>query len=145
MVNLSADGVENKVGSKYSLVIAVAKRAKQIREGSPIMVDSESTNPIVIAMEEIAAGKVNVIVPTTEQVEAAERERRGLGPIEKPKAPAVSELLRIEPEEDEAEVAEILGIEELEEDEEEEEEEEEKSLEDLLASPEDLEEETEEE
>lgn len=128
------------MGSKYSLVIAVAKRAKQIREGASIMVDSASTNPIVIAMEEIAAGKVNVIVPSAEQVEAAERERRGLGPIERPKAPAVSELLRIEPEEEEADTAEILdlGIEELEEEEEEDKE----SPEELLAIPEDLEEET---
>ena len=142
MVNLSADGVENKVGSKYSLVIAVAKRAKQIREGAPITVDSASTNPIVIAMEEIAAGKVNVIVPSAEQVEAAERERRGLGPIERPKAPAVSELLKIEPEEEEADTAGILdlGIEELEEEEEEDEE----SSEELLAIPEDLKKETEE-
>lgn len=139
------------MGSKYSLVIAVAKRAKQIREGAPIMVDSLSTNPIVIAMEEIAAGKVNVIVPTTEQVEAAERERRGLGPIERPEAPPVSELLKIEPEEEEAEVAAILGIEELEELGEEEEEEEEEddeeveSLESLLEIREDNEEEKEEE
>lgn len=137
------------MGSKYSLVIAVAKRAKQIREGSPIMVDSESTNPIVIAMEEIAAGKVNVILPSAEQVEAAERERRGLGPIERPQPSPVSELLKIEPEEEEAEAGILeLGIEELQElgddevDEEEEEEEEDEegegelNPEDLLAIPE---------
>jgi len=105
------------------------------------MVDSESTNPIVIAMEEIAAGKVNVIVPTAEQVEAAERERRGLGPIERPAPSPVSELLKIEPEEEEAEVAAILGIEELEElgedeeDEEEEDDEEVETLESLLENP----------
>jgi DNA-directed RNA polymerase subunit omega len=110
--------VENKVGSKYSLVIAVAKRAKQIREGSPALVECESINPIVIAMEEIAAGKVQIIIPTIEQVEAAERERRGLGPIEQPQAPPVSELLKIEPEDEETEEVE-LGIEELEDEEEE--------------------------
>lgn len=126
--------------SKYSLVIAVAKRAKQIREGAPVLVECESTNPIVIAMEEIAAGKVEILVPTVEQVEAAERERRGLGPIEKPAAPPVSELLKIEPEEEEETPGILdLGIEELEEEADEE------GPEALLEIPEDIEEETEEE
>lgn len=109
------------MGSKYSLVIAVAKRAKQIREGAPVLIDTEATNPIVIAMEEITAGKVQIVIPTVEQVEAAERERRGLGPIEKPQAPAVSELLKIEPEDEVVEDVD-LGIEELEEEEEDDEE-----------------------
>ena len=134
----------SKVDSKYSLVIAVAKRAKQIREGAPILVDIESHNPIVIAMEEIAAGKVLIKMPTVEQVEAAERERRGLGPIERPQPPPVSELLKIEPEdEEEGEEPGIieLGIEELEDEEEEEEKDEES--EGLLEIPE-IEEESEE-
>gem|GEM_PF-6327792 len=123
------------MSSKYSLVIAVAKRAKQIREGAPVLVESTSTNPIVIAMEEIKAGKVDVIEPTIEQIEAAERERRGLGPVERPEAPPVSELLKIEPEEEME--APGLGIEELEE---EEEEGGIKSLDELLAIPEDMDE-----
>jgi DNA-directed RNA polymerase subunit omega len=54
----SADTIEDRVGSRYSLVVLAAKRAKQIKEGSPVLIDTESTNPLTIAMEEIAAGKV---------------------------------------------------------------------------------------
>lgn len=46
--------------SKYSLVVIAAKRAKQIKEGAPILIDTDSTNTLTIAMEEIAAGKVTI-------------------------------------------------------------------------------------
>ena len=58
MIYPSADTIEDKVGSRYSLVVLAAKRAKQIKEGSPVLIETESTNPLTIAMEEIAAGKV---------------------------------------------------------------------------------------
>jgi len=57
----SADTIEDKVKSRYSLVILAAKRAKQIKEGAPVLIDTLSTNPLTIALEEIAAGKVTVI------------------------------------------------------------------------------------
>jgi DNA-directed RNA polymerase subunit omega len=56
----AADTIEDKVGSRYSLVILAAKRAKQIKEGAPVLIDTASTNPLTIALEEIAAGKVTV-------------------------------------------------------------------------------------
>jgi DNA-directed RNA polymerase subunit omega len=56
----SADTIEQKVGSRYSLVVLAAKRAKQIKEGAPVLIDTASTNPLTIALEEIAAGKVTV-------------------------------------------------------------------------------------
>lgn len=113
MVKSSAGKLENRVDSKYSLVIAVAKRAKQIREGAPTLVESDSPNPIVIAMEEIAAGKVKIRMPTPEELQAAALEGMEVAPVERVQAPPVSELLKIEPEEDEE-----VEIEELEEDEE---------------------------
>ena len=58
MIYPSADTIEDKVKSRYSLVVLAAKRAKQIKEGAPILIDTLSTNPLTIAMEEIAAGKV---------------------------------------------------------------------------------------
>ena len=64
MVDRSGDKVEGKVTSRYSLVIAVSKRAKQLREGAPRLVESKSKNHITIALEEIAAGKVEVVIPT---------------------------------------------------------------------------------
>jgi DNA-directed RNA polymerase subunit omega len=50
--------VDPKVGNRYSLVVLAAKRAKQIKEGAPLLIETESTNPLTVALEEIAAGKV---------------------------------------------------------------------------------------
>ena len=58
MIYPSADTIEDKVKSRYSLVVLSAKRAKQIKEGAPILIETTSTNPLTIALEEIAAGKV---------------------------------------------------------------------------------------
>lgn len=60
MIYPSADTIEDKVGSRYSLVVLAAKRAKQIKEGSPVLIETASTNPLTIALEEIAAGKVTI-------------------------------------------------------------------------------------
>jgi DNA-directed RNA polymerase subunit omega len=57
----SADTIEDRVKSRYSLVVLSAKRAKQIKEGAPVLIDTDSTNPLTIALEEIAAGKVTAI------------------------------------------------------------------------------------
>jgi DNA-directed RNA polymerase subunit omega len=70
----SGDTIEQKVRSRYSRVILAAKRAKQIKEGAPILIDTDSTNPLTIAMEEIAAGKVTVTEAAI--VEAAPRDSK---------------------------------------------------------------------
>ena len=67
MIYPSADTIEDRVGSRYSLVVLAAKRAKQIKEGSPVLIETASTNPLTIALEEIAAGKVTV-APASEAV-----------------------------------------------------------------------------
>lgn len=45
-------------GSKYSLVTTVAKRARQLTEGSSPRVEPASNKPVVIALQEIAAGEI---------------------------------------------------------------------------------------
>ncbi len=59
---------------KFVLSNLAAKRAKQLREGAPPLVQTDSTHPLTIALTEIAAGKIkpskpkitNVIEPTEE-------------------------------------------------------------------------------
>lgn len=68
MIYPSADTIEDRVKSRYSLVVLSAKRAKQIKEGAPILIETESTNPLTIALEEIAAGKVTAIEADGEMV-----------------------------------------------------------------------------
>jgi len=52
-----------QVDNKYALVIMAAKRARQIKEGMLPLVDIDSTNPVTIALEEIATGKIRYEEP----------------------------------------------------------------------------------
>ena len=45
-------------GSVYRLVILAAKRAKELAEGSPALVETTSRKPTSVALEEILHGKV---------------------------------------------------------------------------------------
>ena len=73
MIYPSADKLETW-GSKYSLVVLAAKRAKQLKNGAPPLIETETRNPLTAALEEIAAGKVSckvseadlIIVPREE-------------------------------------------------------------------------------
>jgi len=58
MIIAEADRLEREVGSKYALVILAAKRARHLKEGSQPLVRSVSANPLTVAFEEIAGGKV---------------------------------------------------------------------------------------
>lgn len=53
------DLLEKADGSRYTLVIETAKRARQIAQGEEPLVECESENPVTIAAHEIAEGKVN--------------------------------------------------------------------------------------
>ena len=55
--------IVERTGSRFAVAVAAAKRAKQIKDGSPPLVEIGSKNPLTIAMSEIAQGKV-LIVPT---------------------------------------------------------------------------------
>ena len=58
MIRPPLESLLEKSENKYALVIEVAKRARQLKEGHLPMVDVPSTNPVTVALEEIAAGKV---------------------------------------------------------------------------------------
>jgi DNA-directed RNA polymerase subunit omega len=63
MIIPSADRLEERVGSKYALVILSAKRARQLKEGLPPLLRPPSSNPLTIALEEVASGKVVALPP----------------------------------------------------------------------------------
>lgn len=54
----SLDVLMNHVDSKYTLVVATAKRAREITEGSTKMVEADSYKPVSLALEEIAKNKI---------------------------------------------------------------------------------------
>lgn len=55
----SLDKLMKKVDSKYTLVVAVSKRARLLTEGEPKTVVTNSTKSVTIALQELAAGKLN--------------------------------------------------------------------------------------
>lgn len=50
----------SQVDNKYALVMAAAKRARQLKDGALPLVDIDSANPVSVALEEIATGRVRV-------------------------------------------------------------------------------------
>ena len=58
MPTISLDELREKIPSKFNLVMVAAKRARQIKDGAPKLVHTQSVNPVTIALEEVAAGKI---------------------------------------------------------------------------------------
>lgn len=48
------------VNSRYSIVMATAKRARQIIGGEEPLVDTKQTKPLSIAIEELDQGKIKI-------------------------------------------------------------------------------------
>lgn len=49
------------VQSRYSIVLATAKRAREIIGGQDSFVDTTSNKPLSIAVEELYSGKVKIV------------------------------------------------------------------------------------
>lgn len=57
-VQISTEDVLDKTGSIYKLVILASKRALELNEGSPKLVETDSKRISTIALEEIKSGKI---------------------------------------------------------------------------------------
>ncbi len=60
MVKPTVKELLTKVDNRFGLVIATAKRARQISDGEDILVDTDEEAPVTIAANEIAEGKVAI-------------------------------------------------------------------------------------
>ena len=49
------------VNSRYSIVMATAKRARQIISGEEPLVDTKQTKPLSIAIEELSKGQIKIM------------------------------------------------------------------------------------
>ncbi|MBQ8148833.1 MAG: DNA-directed RNA polymerase subunit omega [Lachnospiraceae bacterium] len=54
-------GEQPVVQSRYSIVLATAKRARQIVAGSQPLVDASNQKPLSLAVEELYRGKVKIV------------------------------------------------------------------------------------
>lgn len=58
MARITVEDCLEKVTNRFSLVMLVAKRTKQIMRGSKPMVNAKDNKSIVTSLREVAAGKV---------------------------------------------------------------------------------------
>ncbi|RPH49176.1 MAG: DNA-directed RNA polymerase subunit omega [Desulfobacteraceae bacterium] len=60
MARITVEDCMKRVKNRFLLVNMVAKRVRQIREGSEYLVSAPKNEDIVVALREIAAGKVKL-------------------------------------------------------------------------------------
>ena len=93
MARITVEDCLKKVNNRFLLVNMVAKRVRQIREGSEYLVNSPKNEDIVVALREVAAGKVKTRDPRIEE----------LAPVAALDAAPTAEAVPPEPPETEAE------------------------------------------
>ena len=57
----SLDVLLTRVDSKYTLVVAAAKRAREITDAEQNMPERDVVKPVSVALEEIAADKIRYV------------------------------------------------------------------------------------
>ena len=62
------------IKSRYSVVIAAAKRARQIIDGAPELLMEPEEKPLTVAIDELYKGKVSILGEGEEEEEAADTE-----------------------------------------------------------------------
>lgn len=60
MARITVDDCLQKIPNRFQLTLAATYRARQITMGGSPMVDVQNDKPTVIALREIAAGKVGL-------------------------------------------------------------------------------------
>lgn len=68
MSHIPYEDLTAKVDSKYRLVIIAAKRSRQLNQGTIPLVQPRGYKPTYIALEEMAAGKIEYTMKTLEEV-----------------------------------------------------------------------------
>ena len=69
MARITVEDCLKRVPNRFVLVNMASKRVRQIREGSEYLVKSPKNEDIVVALREIAAGKIAIIKEEEEDLE----------------------------------------------------------------------------
>ncbi|MCI0505254.1 MAG: DNA-directed RNA polymerase subunit omega [Gammaproteobacteria bacterium] len=69
MARVTVEDCLEHVDNRFELVLIASRRARQIAQGKDAFVDIENDKPTVVALREIAEGKINKAV-----MDAAEKE-----------------------------------------------------------------------
>ena len=60
MARITIEDCLDKIPNRFELTLAATNRARQISAGSAPLVDPDRDKPTVIALREVAAGKVGI-------------------------------------------------------------------------------------
>jgi DNA-directed RNA polymerase subunit omega len=71
MSHVSWEELNEKVDSKYRLVIIAAKRARQLNQGTRPSIQTKAGKPTYIALDEVAAGRLEYQMKPLEEVAKA--------------------------------------------------------------------------
>jgi DNA-directed RNA polymerase subunit omega len=69
MARITVEDCLEKVSNRFALIHAASKRTRQLLNGAPELVGHDNNKPPVIALREIAASKVIVIIPPPDELE----------------------------------------------------------------------------
>ena len=72
MARITIEDCIEKVPNRFHLVQMAAIRAKQLKQGATTLVPAENNKAVVIALREIAAGRIHPDYPEEDLPEAAE-------------------------------------------------------------------------
>ncbi|MDH3565774.1 MAG: DNA-directed RNA polymerase subunit omega [Desulfobacteraceae bacterium] len=72
MARITIEDCLKRVKNRFLLVNMASKRVRQIREGSEYLVSSPKNEDIVVALREVAAGKITIREKKEELVEIEE-------------------------------------------------------------------------
>ncbi len=81
MSYVSWDDLTEKVDSKFRLVIIAAKRTRQLNQGARPLVQRKTVKPTYIALDELAAGRLEYEVKPFEEVTQAEAFAEAVKPM----------------------------------------------------------------
>ena len=74
MARITVEDCLDNVDNRFQLVLIATKRARQISAGSAILVDEENDKPTVLALREVAEGKISPSILDEEPEEALDEE-----------------------------------------------------------------------
>ena len=74
MARITIEDCLKRVNNRFILVSMATKRVRQIREGSEYLVSSRKNEDIVVALREIAAGKIIIREEKEEEIKGEKEE-----------------------------------------------------------------------
>lgn len=77
MLKPSLNDIVEKIDNRYYLIATVSKRSRELVDGDEAMIrDNSEDKPVVVASEEIIAGKIGYRLLTEDEINEKEMEHR---------------------------------------------------------------------